>query len=148
MQGSYDTQGTDIENRGLVNATFLANVDLPHGAVVTKLTLRYSETFESDEINLYLQRSNQTGDYDTMATVSSLDGYDAERSTTAISNATIDNEWYHYWLNLDLPIEDSSYSMNRARCKNRIYAAFAQPQRHYLHIRRRFHPFLRRLSCS
>ena len=100
---TYTLYGSDIQNQGIIHATFLANVDLPHGAVVTKLTVRYNDDDESDSIVTALQRSDQNGNYDTMATLTSVDGEDTERSTTTISNATIDNMWHHYWLNLDLP---------------------------------------------
>jgi len=114
---------------------------------VTKLTLRYSESLATTKSTSICQRSDQTGEYETMATVRQFwDGYDTERSTTAISNATIDNEWHHYWLNLDLPIDDPSYSMDARAAK---ISSIRLPSRSAsvhitLHIRRRVHPFLRK----
>jgi hypothetical protein len=66
------------------------------------MRIHYNDPSLSDAIDVWLQRSNHTGVYWDMATVSSLDS-SGTNNTIAISNATIDNNNYAYWVFISLP---------------------------------------------
>ncbi len=81
---------------------YQAAVDLPQGAVVQSLSIQYDDGKAGAAASAWLSRADQAGNYTGLASVSSVDG-EGEQTTTAISNATIDNELYRYWVYLNLP---------------------------------------------
>jgi hypothetical protein len=100
----------NAQDAGLISlgGTFLAHVQLPQGAEVTKLSLLYRDNESDHTITATLRRSD-TLTYSNMATVSSQDSEtETRRSTTSISNATIDNATYTYWILLEFPTIGSS----------------------------------------
>ncbi len=93
---------------GVGDSTFYAMVNLPHGAVVTRLTYHFwrgggaaSET----RADLYRQGVPATSNRTAMATVISTnaDSGHTSRSDSSITNATIDNENFTYYVEVDLP---------------------------------------------
>ena len=85
---------------------YLAPVNLPNGAVVTKMTFYYRHRSTADGV-ARLQRTNLAGGYENMASVDTSGGWSApwykSKSTTAIGHAQIDNSRYAYWVVWDLP---------------------------------------------
>ncbi|MBU1878039.1 MAG: hypothetical protein KJ734_03725, partial [Chloroflexi bacterium] len=84
---------------------YLAPVQLPQGATVTKLTTYFYDGSATDDILARLQRSDMAGHYYEMAYADSS-GYSAgygNRSDTTISNAVINNAQNTYWVVWDLP---------------------------------------------
>jgi hypothetical protein len=85
---------------------YLAPVNLPNGAVVTKMTFYYRDNSTADGV-ARLQRTNLAGGYENMASVDTSGGWSApwykSKSTTAIGHAQIDNSRYAYWVVWDLP---------------------------------------------
>lgn len=81
--------------------TYLAQVSLPDGALVTKATLYYQDDNAGQAINFYLERTTLGASID-MATATSADtGYKTEDTT--ISNPTVDNFNCSYWAYVYLP---------------------------------------------
>ena len=82
-----------------------APVELPDGAVIHGLTLYYSDSDDTANIILWLQRSNRAGGIDTMAGVatsgSSGTGYITDNSITS-GTETVDNGSYNYSLAAEL----------------------------------------------
>ncbi len=82
------------------HGVYVAQVNLPHGAVVNKLSLYYHDN-DAHQINLYLERTyNDTGD--EMAWTYSVDPVN-KVDDTSISYNTIDNLNYTYWAYVELP---------------------------------------------
>jgi hypothetical protein len=92
-------------NGGNGRGWYLAPVNLPDGAVVTKMTFYYRDNNTTADGVARLQRTNLAGDYAGMATVDTSGGWVPywNKSTTAISRAQIDNSHYAYWVVWDLP---------------------------------------------
>ena len=84
------------------NGIYLAPVNLPHGAVVERLSIQADDGKTGAAATVTLKRADQAGNPDDLATVSSTDGQHVQ-FTTSISNATINNNQYRYWVQLDLP---------------------------------------------
>ena len=84
------------------NGGYLAQVNIPHGATVNKVTLYYADGRSDKDIVVWLQRGGSTGVYENMASVVSYD-LDNSQFTEAISNPIVNNFDYSYWLFLDLP---------------------------------------------
>jgi len=85
------------------NGRYLAHLELPHGATVTSMTLRYVDERDDAAFTAWLQRGNSTGVFTSLGHVSST-GSASQVSTSDFSNATIDNVNYAYWIYLDAPI--------------------------------------------
>ena len=91
-----------FDNGSGAHGTYVAQVSLPHGAVVTKMTMYYEDVDESDHaINLYLIRSFDDV-FIEMATIQSQD-YAHKTADNTITYPTIDNETYSYWAYATLP---------------------------------------------
>ena len=91
MGGAYITTGSN---------SLVASADLPHGAVVTRLTVYFNDT-SSYDMNVTLYRLSLTGNaYSQLAELSSsgTSGYYSLTDTT-ISNPTINNIGYGYLIN-------------------------------------------------
>jgi hypothetical protein len=84
------------------NGIYLGAVNLPHGAVVEGLRIQADDGKSGAAATVTLKRADQAGNPDDLASVSSADGQHIQ-STTSISNATINNSQYRYWVQLDLP---------------------------------------------
>ncbi len=90
---------------------YVAGLNFPDGAVLTRLTLRYIDTHPSASLSLSLHRANQ--DYtvhDVLATVQSLNSGAAQGQNFAIPSGgtVVDNLTYSYWLELRHPNESIS----------------------------------------
>ncbi len=110
--------GYNFENAGIwlahyqgpggssTNGWYLAPVQLPQGATVTKLTFFFYDDSATNTILARLQRSDLAGNYYNLAYVDSA-GYSAgygNRSTTTIANPVIDNRYNSYWVVWDGPV--------------------------------------------
>lgn len=84
---------------------YLAQVHLPDGARVTKMTFYYADANDTSDGIAKLQRSDLEGNYRDMALVGSsgTGGIWSKSATTLINSATIDNSKYAYWIVLALP---------------------------------------------
>jgi len=76
---------------------FIAPLQLPHGATVTKVKLNFYDGNVSANIFLYLIRS-ASGSFNLMATILSNDNGLDSVETTLIEESGIDNETYSYYL--------------------------------------------------
>lgn len=96
----FTTQSPDIDNitksqtAGVITcsatATFMTEVNLPHNAIVTECTIYGSESDETWGFN----RSDITAG----GNGTSLASANVNTTDSSISNATIDNSAYRYWL--------------------------------------------------
>jgi hypothetical protein len=90
-----------FENGAGSHGTYLAQVSLPQGAVVDKLTLYYSDTDDTHDLSLFLTRT-RNGVSTQMARADSAYGLN-QTEVTVITEPTIDNFTYTYWAYVDLP---------------------------------------------
>ena len=110
-----DSQDWQIDPVGLRNRVatvvqyFRAPVHLPHGAVVTKLTLYGYRLAAGDLITLTLDRNDRVGNAVALATLSAdwTGGYGSKYDDT-IEYATIDNENYDYSLTTTISPDTSA----------------------------------------
>jgi hypothetical protein len=109
-------QYDEIFGRGLLNLggsklTFIAPVQLPHGATITNATFYFYDNDE-DYFIFYFGRSNQTYG-DTIGNTDNFPGSDTPGydhvSFSSINHATVDNNNYYYWLWIVFPASSSSY---------------------------------------
>jgi len=85
---------------------YLAPVDLPQGATVTRMTFYYFDNYVGKYVLARMQRSNLAGGYSQMAYADSSltdTGYGSSYDTT-ISNPVVDNSAFSYWVIVDEPI--------------------------------------------
>jgi hypothetical protein len=85
---------------------YLAPVDLPQGATVTKMTFFYYDTYVGNYVLARMQRSDLAGGYSQMAYADSNltdTGYGSSYDST-IDNPVIDNSAFSYWVIVDGPI--------------------------------------------
>lgn len=92
---------------GVGDSRFYAMVNLPQGAMVSRLTYHFwrgAPTVET-RADLFRQPVPATTTRTAMATVisTSSDSGHTSRSDSSISNATIDNENFTYYMEVDLP---------------------------------------------
>jgi hypothetical protein len=101
----YDIGGDVVENIDGQSDDYVAPVQLPHGATVTKLTFHWWDQSSADG-NCYLVRFDPaTGDQDALAdavTSGEAGVVDSSQDTT-ISYASVDNSQFTYHLGLILP---------------------------------------------
>ena len=90
-----------FENGTGSHGVYLAQVSLPQGAVVDKLTMYYEDNDATHNLSLFLTRTHNGVSTD-MARADSVDGLHATE-VTGITNPTIDNFSYTYWAYVDLP---------------------------------------------
>ncbi len=83
---------------------FVAPVDLPHGATVTKVTFYFYDdsSVGSDYASVWLGRNDHDNSFSQMADVTSNDAGDSSNQDDTINYATIDNSQYSYFLELCL----------------------------------------------
>jgi hypothetical protein len=109
-QDGYDFRnlGTQLINDDGNSDYYVAPVQLPHGATVTKMTFYYSDSSASNA-SASLRRTNlSSGLFDTMASVDSQgDSGFGDTVTTAIDPNTIDNYAAAYFLRWMLPDSDT-----------------------------------------
>ena len=81
----------------------LANLQLPHGATLTKMTLHWKDASAVDDIELQLARSSLDGSWDLVTAIDSFGG-DGNPTSTDVAipggYATVDNAQYSYGLRL------------------------------------------------
>lgn len=85
-------------NNGTILMYIQAPVMLPHGAVIKEIAVNYYYYYAGDDRFVQLLRMNKTGIVTTMAQVNCGDQYNGFSTITAISNSTVDNENYTYYL--------------------------------------------------
>ena len=110
----YDNDGASLRNLSDDYEWFVAPVSLPHGAVVTELTVGY-RIDSDDTAQLYLRRRpmlDVTQGNETLAEVGSVGSsgsiYHGVWNDDTIEYATVDNASYTYFLDVYMPprIED------------------------------------------
>lgn len=81
-------------------AVFIAPVQLPHGAVIQKLTLNWSDDSNTDSVSARLYRTDLLTSETTLATVDSSGSPSVTGATTTSSIATpiVDNSSYSYYI--------------------------------------------------
>jgi hypothetical protein len=109
------------DENGLLDAgVYYAPVNLPDGAVVTRVTYHYYLTYTSGYAgDVYLQRSKlDQDDYSNMASKGIYPpptGFKSA-STDEITNPTIDNSQYEYWVAVVLPVSQSGEDQQIWNC--------------------------------
>jgi len=99
---SYYNFGWVLFNWGSTWAVFVASVQLPHGATVTNFTF-YWYDIGNDDLHCELDRGDQTV-LQTMASTYSLGAPgDGSSYDDTILYATVDNNKYVYYLEVDIP---------------------------------------------
>jgi hypothetical protein len=103
---SYQRDSSDglLQNRTLgINYRYFADVNLPHNATVTNLTLYYSRFNGSQSIGIDLRRvSLSTASGSSMADVTGTNTGYSNQTDSSITNPTIDNNNYSYYLRVDM----------------------------------------------
>jgi hypothetical protein len=93
---------------GNAHGWYLAPVQIPHGARVTRLAFYWNDQGASGDGIARLQRTNLVGNFDEMAALASdgelVSGTYGKTITTSISNPVIDNRYHAYWVIWDLPV--------------------------------------------
>ena len=100
----YSNNGSDLWNVDSNSDFYLAAVQLPHGATVTKLTFYWWDGSASDGY-CALYRINLMGSENTMASASTYGSAASPLASVdaSIDLATVDNSSYAYYLWLNLP---------------------------------------------
>jgi hypothetical protein len=96
--------GTAVQNQGASTQYWVAPVELPHGATVTKVTT-YVYDNAAGNIDVDLWRTNASGVADTVMAeteVTGTPGFGSDSDTT-IGLGTINNQSYYYYLWVTLP---------------------------------------------
>ena len=99
------------EGQGVIqngDGSYLGAVNLPQGSTVTSLRLTAHDFTDPGDVFAYLVRKSAkaqnsfTAKYDVLATIKSNGAVDTARrfTTTAISDAVIDNTSYGYWVEM------------------------------------------------
>lgn len=100
----------DYNGEAYTNGGYMAQVDLPHGAVMKKITMYYSDNASVfAPIKVWMQRANRTGNYYNMASLEETTKTETSKSTTDFQYAKIDNETYSYWVFVDMPSKNEHY---------------------------------------
>ena len=91
-------------NGGNGRGWYLAPVNLPNGAIVTRVTFYYRDNSGANGV-ARLQRTNLEGNFETMASVDTSGNWAQYwlKSTAAINYSEIDNAQHAYWVIWDLP---------------------------------------------
>lgn len=110
--GAFVASQKGDENRGDLNArtgSFLANVRLPHGVSVKRLTM-YANDFSADDAHVYLVRKRIQGGLDPQfkgykavantKTSGAANGVMRKFTDTTVKPQRIDNERFYYFLEL------------------------------------------------
>lgn len=100
----FDRRSINLNNRtSLTYTTYYANVCLPHGVTITKLTLSGYRDNEATDLYLGLLRVRRNASESEMVGVDAdwTDG-NGSGEETSISYATIDNTIYSYALYIDI----------------------------------------------
>ena len=93
-----------------------APVQLPHGALITNATFYFYDN-DNQYLSFFLRRTNQTIrtmlDYETLGGINNSPGTDMPGYTnisfTSINYATVDNNNYHYYIELNIPASSDGY---------------------------------------
>ena len=109
QEDGYDFRniGTQVINNDGDSDQYNAQVQLPHGATVTKITFYYSDNSSSDASVSLRRTSITSGGSTTMASITSQGSGLGHTETTAIDPDTIDNSSAAYYLSLLLPDSDT-----------------------------------------
>jgi len=92
-----------FDNGTGAQGTYLAQVNLPHGAKVTKMTMYYQDTNYAGAMRLSLQETYLGESYE-MAWLSSVDDiHKLDTTDIDITLSTIDNYFSSYWAYVSLP---------------------------------------------
>ena len=106
----FANSGSSLFPQDASSSSYLAHVQLPHNAVVTKLSYSYSDSNVNENSSVSLYRTVPTGSETEMATVFSVgqSGVPATLSDSTISDATVNNNLYGYyiWANFPNPSVD------------------------------------------
>ena len=99
----YTNWGGTLDPKNLASRYYYAPVQLPHGATVTKIKFYWSDLSGDFNGRCYLYRNYFAPGGDTLGTVdTSGAGGTGSSETTAITNPTVDNSQYAYYLGWDL----------------------------------------------
>ncbi len=104
FEENWDTNSNRLQSRGN-SGEAICTVQLPTGAVVTKLTARFEEQEPDQHLLLRLRRCSllDVTSASNMASITSTDSNGVSTSTdSTISNATIDNQEFAYILVVEM----------------------------------------------
>lgn len=91
---------------------YLAPVQLPDGAMITKITTHwYDNKDDADGLGLLQRSTLGLGNFIQLATTDSSGGSPYVyfgKSATEITNPVVDNKHYTYWVTVDLPLSTGS----------------------------------------
>lgn len=100
---AYTNWGNTLDPKNLASRYYYAPVQLPHWAKVTRIRFYWSDLSADFNGRCYLYRNNFAAGGDTLGTVdTSGTGGPNWSETTTITNATVDNAQYAYYLGWDL----------------------------------------------
>lgn len=102
---NYQNLGAGLIHTSGPTALYLAPMNLPHGATVTRLTFYWSDTSAGEDGGAMLYRTSYTGSFNFMVSPLSTNGSAGPGSstTTSITYSVIDNSQYGYFVVLSLP---------------------------------------------
>lgn len=99
----YTNWGGTLDPKNLASRYYYAPVQLPHGATVTRIKFYWSDLSGDFNGRCYLYRNYFAPGGDTLGTVDTSGASGAGSSeTTTITNPTVDNSQYAYYLGWDL----------------------------------------------
>lgn len=94
--------GNNIYNFDGLSPYYVAEVQLPHGATVTRLTFYFYDpsSYSLDQCGVYLNRTSFDGSEVAMAFAASDNSGAGSTYDDTINNGLIDNSQYSYYLDL------------------------------------------------
>jgi hypothetical protein len=99
----YTNSGNTLDPTDMSSQYYYAPVQLPHGATVTKIEFYWSDLSGDYNGHCYLYRNDMQAGGDTLGTVDTSGSSGVGSSeTTTITNPTVDNSQYAYYLGWDL----------------------------------------------
>jgi hypothetical protein len=99
----YTNSGNTLDPTDMSSQYYYAPVQLPHGATVTKIEFYWSDLSGDYNGHCYLYRNDMQAGEDTLGTVDTSGSSGVGSSeTSTITNSTIDNSQYAYYLGWDL----------------------------------------------
>ena len=104
-----------ISNADFIDATCYANVQFPQGVEITKITIFYRDYSSTEDMTVTLRLSSGTFISDLASVSSSGDSGWGNSATILTSPETIDNNYYGYLLELQLPNTTAFFDFRMAR---------------------------------
>ena len=106
---NYTNWGLELYDQTAGASAYVAPVQLPHGATVTRVDCYYKDN-TANNLTLYLAVTARKGSATSMAAITTTGSSSqyTSASDTTINVATVDNTSYSYFLDLSFPGNDGS----------------------------------------